>query len=264
MAEIAAMLDRHADHVAVHIDDIPITQGDAAEYVRSMPVSMASLGFEGVFRQAMEALIRQKMMVVNAKKEGLDKNPAVIRSGQIMAEKVLADAWLAQKANEAVTDKALHARYDRFVAGKPGPDEVQARAILVPTQAEARKLIAKLQEGAEFADLARQYSKDPSAVQGGDLGFQMLDALSPELGSVMFSLSPGQMTAFPVSVPNGYFILRVEGRRQRAPLSFEEARPLLERAERAEAVRAAVLKLSDEVNIVKPPAPTPGDDASKR
>ncbi len=262
MAVIASMLEKNASHVAMQLEDLPITQGDAADYIRAMPVSMAGLGFEGVFKQAMDALVRQKAMVLQARKQGLDKDPGVIRKGAILFEKVMVDAWLTRKGNEAVTEPALHTRYDRYIAGKPGPDEVRARVILTPTEEEARALIGKAQGGADFAELARQYSKDPTAAQGGDLGYVVLEAVSPEVGSVMFSMPLGQVTAYPVNSIAGYFVIRVEGRRQRATPAFDEARAVLERAERADAVRLAVSKVVDDIKIV--PAKPAGAAPAKK
>lgn len=262
MGVIASMLEKNASHVAMQLEDLPITQGDAADYIRAMPISMASLGFEGVFRQAMDALVRQKAMVLQARKAGLDKDPAVLRKGAILFEKVMVDAWLTRKANEAATEPALRARYDRFIAGQPGPDEVRARVILVPSAAEARALIVQAQNGADFAELARQHSKDPTAAQGGDLGYVVLEAVAPEIGSVMFSLPMGQVTAYPVNSVAGYFIVRIEGRRQRATPTFEESRAVLERAERADAVRLAVTRITDDIKLV-PPKPA-GTESSKK
>ena len=52
--------------------------------------------------------------------------------------------------------------------------------------------------------------------------------LSPEIGSVVFALAPGQMTGYPVRSHDAWFILRVEGRRQPGAPTFEAARGALE------------------------------------
>jgi peptidyl-prolyl cis-trans isomerase C len=260
LAAMARYFDKDADVVVLKVEGMPITQGDAADVIRSMPASLASLGLPEVYRRAMDVLIRQKAMVLNARKLGLDKDPIVVHGEQVAAERVEADAWLHRKADDAVTPEALHARYDRDIAGRPGPDEVRARVILVSTAEEARGLIAKAQAGADFADLARQFSKDPTASAGGDLGFVPLEAVSPEVGSAMFSLSPGQITPYPVNSVSGYFLVRVEGRRQRATPTFDEVHEKLERQLRSEAVRVAIASLLSDVKLApaaKPDMPHP-------
>ncbi len=254
MDVMARLLEQNANHIALRVDNLPITQADAADYIRAMPASMAGLGMDGIFKHAMDALIRQKAMAVQARKQGLDKDPGVIRKSDILFEKVLVDAWLHDKAGAAVSERKLRARYDQDIAGKPGPAEVRARVILVATEAEAQALIRDATgKGADgFGDLARKNSKGPGAEQGGDLGYVTLEAVPPEVGGVMFSLSPGQMTAYPIRAAGGFYIVRVEGRKDRATPGFEEARPMLERAERAEAVRLAVMSVTDTVKIAMP------------
>ena len=227
----------------------PITKGDIADSLRAMPVSLASLGYKALFTRAMDELLRQRLAAASAQTVGIDKDPKVLRHEKSAMERVLAEAWVDREADAAVTDKALRTRYDRDIAGKPGPEEVRARVILVATEAEARDLIARLQAGADFADLARQYSKDMSANEGGDIGYAPLSALSGEVGAVLFAMSPGQVTAYPVRSLPGYFVLRVEGRRQRATPTFEEARATLASELRREAGAEALRALTSDIRL---------------
>jgi peptidyl-prolyl cis-trans isomerase C len=118
--------------------------------------------------------------------------------------------------------------YKALVANKPAPEEVSARLIMVDSQEQAETLIQRLQGGADFSALARDYSKDGTASNGGELGYVRLDMLSPEIGSVMFALAPGQTTAYPIRSHNAWFIVRVEGRRQPEAPTFAAARDALE------------------------------------
>jgi len=255
MAAMAHELDRNGTVVVLTIEKIPITQSDMADVVRTMPVNFANAGFPEVSRRALDVLIGQKAMALNARKAGLDKDPDVVRRGNTALDRALADAWLTRQTNAAVTDQALHAKYDSDIAGRPGPEEVRARLILVPTEYEARSIIAKARQGADFADLARTFSKAPNAANGGDLGYAALDALAPEIGPVVFALAPGQFTAYPVNSPIGYFVLRVEGRRQRATPTFEEARPKLEGALRGEAAGAIIQSVLAHIKVVRVSGP---------
>ena len=261
MAAMAHELDRNGAVVVLMIEKIPITQAEMADVVRTMPVSFANAGFPEVSRRALDVLIGQKAMALNANKEGLDKDPDVVRRESTATERALADAWLTRQTNAAVTDQALHTKYDSDIAGRPGAEEVRARLILVPTEFEARSIIAKAQQGADFAELARTLSKAPNAANGGDLGYAALDALAPEIGPVVFALAPGQMTAYPVNSPIGYFVLRVEGRRQRATPTFEEARPKLEGALRAEAASTMIQAVLAHIKVVR--VTNPGDAPAK-
>jgi peptidyl-prolyl cis-trans isomerase C len=189
-------------------------------------------------------------MALNARKDGIDKDEAVARQQKTASDRVLADAWLTRQADAAVTDQALRARYDQEIAGRPGPEEVRARLILLPTEDEARVVIAKARDGADFAGLAKTFSKAPNADRGGDLGFASFDALAGDIAPVVFSLALGEVSAFPVRSPAGYFVIRVEGRRQRGTPTIDEARPRLEREIRAEAVSMTVQSVLEHIKVV--------------
>ena len=258
--DMASQLDKRADGVAMEVEGRSITQGEIADVIRAMPPAMASLGLEALYRRALDQLLRQKLLTIAAEKSGLDKDPVVKRRGKAAVERALAEEWLTRAVNAAVTEDMVKTRYQRDIAGRPGPEEVRARAILVLTEAEARALIVKAQAGGDFGELARQHSKDASAIAGGDLGYVRVEALGPEIGSAIFTLSPGQVTAYPIQTPAGYFVFRVEGRRQRATLSLDEARGDLLRELRREAVvpviqnQMATVKIR-EAGAGQPPAP---------
>lgn len=263
--DMASQLDKRADGVAMEVEGRQITQGEIADVIRAMPVSMASLGLETLYRRALDQLLRQKLLVIAAEKAGLDKDPVVKRREKAAVERTLAEEWLTRAVAAAVTEDMVKARYQRDIASRPGPEEVRARAILVPTETEARTVIAKAQAGGDFAALARQYSKDASVAAGGDLGYVRVEALGPEIGSAIFTLSPGQVTAYPIHTPAGYFVFRVEGRRQRPTLSLDEARGDLLRELRREAVVPVIQNQLATVKIrepgagpqTPPPAPRP-------
>lgn len=252
LALMAANLDKNANFVVATVAGQPITKGDLADVIRAMPVSLASLGYKALFTRAMDQMLRLRLAVASARKAGIDSDPAVRRREQAATDQVLAQAWIDRQAETAITEQALRARYQRDVAGKPGPEEVRAQVILVPTAAEARDLFARIQQGADFGDLARHYSKDLSASLGGDIGYVSLDALSAEVGAVLFALAPGQVTVYPVHALPGYFVLRVEGRRQRATPEFDEVRPELANALRREAAAAAVAALTSDISLQNP------------
>jgi len=257
MAEMAHELDKHPNQGVFVLETLTITQGEVADVIRSMPVAMAGLGYAEVYKRAVDTMVGQKAMVLNALKAGLDKDPSVIRRTAALHDRALADAWLTRQGDTAITDAALHARYDRDVAGKPGPIEVRARLIVVPTEDEARTVIEKAQNGADFAELAKTYSKDGSAAKGGDLGYAPFEALTPEVGAVAFALQLGQVTSYPVRTTTGYFVLRVEGRRQRATPTFDEIKPRLESAIRAEAIRTAIQNVMAHIKMA--PVAKPND-----
>jgi peptidyl-prolyl cis-trans isomerase SurA len=81
---------------------------------------------------------------------------------------------------------------------------------LVAKAEEIRKLAL---QGEDFAGLATQYSHDPTAQQGGDLGYFRRGDMIPEFENVAFSLSPGEISDV-VETVFGYHIIKVEEKKE--------------------------------------------------
>ena len=65
-----------------------------------------------------------------------------------------------------------------------------------------------------FADMARQYSEDPSSAKGGDIGWVNPGDTLPDFQKVMDSLKPGELSQ-PFQTPIGWFLIEVTARRQK-------------------------------------------------
>ena len=224
-----AELDRSPGTIVAEVGARAVTWGDVADAIRAMPVIVSAIPFQQLYQSATVQVMQQKALVQLGESTGLEKDPVVQRRMKNAAEQVMANEVLRRSLAPNITDNALRAVYDGMIAGKPGPDEVQARIIMVETKQDAIDLIQQLKAGDDFGTLARRFSKDGTASKGGDLGYARLDMLAPEIGSVMFALGLGQVTEFPVRSSNSWFIIKVEGRRQPAAPGFEVARPALER-----------------------------------
>ncbi len=99
--------------------------------------------------------------------------------------------------------------------------EVRARHILVPTEDEAKAILAEVKKGTDFAELAKQKSKDPgAAAEGGDLGYFGKDQMVPEFAEVAFKLDKGQVSD-PVKTQFGWHIIKVEDKRTKPVPEFD-------------------------------------------
>lgn len=109
--------------------------------------------------------------------------------------------------------------------------QTHARHILIKVNelvsaAEAQHKIAMIKErldnGEDFANLARQYSNDLSASKGGDLGWLYAGDTVPEFEKAMDSLQINQISA-PVQSPFGFHLIQILERRT-GELSIERQR----------------------------------------
>jgi peptidyl-prolyl cis-trans isomerase C len=228
--DMANRLENNANTVVAEVDGRAITLGDVGDLIRNLPPSLGALPFESLYPGAVEQLVKQQALVVRAQRQGLDEDPVVRRQVKEAADHTLANALLHHEIMQTITEAALLDRYNKDVAGKPGPLEVRVRVIMVPTEAEAAALIHELQGGADFATVAKRSSKDATAPVGGDLGYRRLEALNPEVGSVAFSLAAGQITLYPVKSAGSWFIVKAEDRRQQATPPYAVVREQLVQA----------------------------------
>ena len=138
--------------------------------------------------------------------------------------KLLMELQLQAEAKVAVTDQALKAVYDDALKQMADEFEVRARHILVPTEAEAKAILVELNKGTDFAELARQKSKDPgAAAQGGDLGYFTKTQMVPEFAEVAFKLEKGQLSE-PVKTQFGWHIIKVEDKRKKPAPDFAQVK----------------------------------------
>jgi foldase protein PrsA len=133
------------------------------------------------------------------------------------------EAWLAatgQTLDEytaLVAHLCMHKVMEKVGTEIPSEaEQVHVRQIIVDTDAAARDVLARVQAGADFADVARERSLDlTTAEEGGDLGWFPRGVMSPQLEEVAFSLHAGELSE-PIKTDNGYNILEVVDRRHPA------------------------------------------------
>lgn len=219
--------EKSAATVVAEVDGRAVTLGDVADAIKELPGSVSALPFADLFPGIRAQLIRQQALVIRAQHQALDEDPAVRRKVKAVADRVMANELLQQEVSRSITEQMLLDRYQRDIAGKPGPDEVHVRVIMQPTYEAAEAIITELRAGADFAAVARRSSLDTTAPVGGDLGFLTLDGLNPEVGAAAFAMQPGSFTPFPVRSAGAWFVVRVEERRQRPTQTFADARNLL-------------------------------------
>ena len=95
-------------------------------------------------------------------------------------------------------------------------------------QARATEIMDKLQQGARFSDLAREYGQDAVSRKGGDWGWIERKDIRTELSDVAFSLEPGQYSQ-PIEISNAVFILYAEAVRKEMIQPIAQVRDFIER-----------------------------------
>jgi len=163
--------------------------------------------------------------------------------------KLAMEMLLVEEGKAAATDAAMKKVYEEAIQ-KSGPEEeVRARHILVPTEDEAKAVLAEVKKGTDFAELAKQKSKDPgAAAEGGDLGYFGKAQMVPEFAEAAFKMKKGDVSE-PVKTQFGWHIIKVEDKRTKPAPTFENVKDQIETfvARRAQADYIAKLRLAAKV-----------------
>ncbi|MFC7688238.1 peptidylprolyl isomerase [Ureibacillus sp. GCM10028918] len=116
---------------------------------------------------------------------------------------------LQEKATKdvEVTDKEIEEYYNQ------AKYELNARHILVADEETAFTVVEKLKAGGDFAALAKEYSSDGSASNGGELGWFTVGSMVDEFNDAAYALELNQVSE-PVKSEFGYHIIEVTDKRE--------------------------------------------------
>ncbi len=179
-----------------------------------------------------------------SKRTGWSLRPEVIRKATQAANQAIAASFLHSKATvkESYPDETLiRETYDANRDSLRQAGQVRLAQIYIEGQSKEslnkiKQIHRELAEKPErFEAAARQYSQhDPSAANGGDLGWKNENHLLPGLAETVARMTPGNISA-PLGMGQGFHIIRLVDRKQGEILTLEQARPLIVNQLRIEA-----------------------------
>lgn len=121
----------------------------------------------------------------------------------------------AVKDKTKFTKEEIQTAYDAYVPS------VKAAHILVEDEAKAKDLIAQLNDGADFAKLAKENSADTAtAANGGEVTFSSGEMV-PEFEEAAYALKEGEMTTEPVATEYGFHIIKMIDKPEKGTLKEE-------------------------------------------
>jgi peptidyl-prolyl cis-trans isomerase C len=239
------------DPVVAKVNGEDIHLSDVQEAMRTLPQQARSMPQQMLVPMIVDQLVDRKALVIAARADGLEKDPAVHRQIENAEDQALQRALLQRDVGPLITEEALKAAYAKDYANKPGEPEVHASHILVENEADAKDIIAQLEKGADFATLAKAHSKDPGASQGGDLGWFKKDDMVPEFAEAAFALKPGDYTKTPVHTQFGWHVIKVQETRTSTPPTFEAVHDELRQKLIQQAVQKLVAAARTKVTVVR-------------
>jgi len=197
----------------------------------------------------LDELINREVLFQEAKKKKLDKDKQVLailkqQKRNLLIQKLLSDS----PAAKPVSEKELKAFYNKQVAASDSK-EYKLRHILLKDEATAKKLIKKLNDGANFEELAKNESKDPSGKNGGDLGWLAAAQMPPVLANSVIKLKKGTLTQEPVKLGADFHIIKLDDSRKRETPKFEDTKEQINGIIQRQRVNQYIIKLRNKAKI---------------
>ena len=247
------------DPVVARVNGVDIRQSDVAFAEEEIGGNMPAIPPEQKRDYLINYLVDVIVLSQAAEKQKLDERPDVKHRLAFDRNRLMMEALLQDAGKAALTEEAERKLYEEAVKQVKPEEEVHARHILVPTEDEAKAILAQLKGGADFIALAKEKSKDPgSAESGGDLGYFTKEQMVPEFAEVAFKLDKGQLSD-PVKTQFGWHIIKVEDKRTKPTPRFDEVKPQLESYVQRRAQADLVQKLRSNAKIERldtPPVTT--------
>ncbi|WP_416178194.1 peptidylprolyl isomerase [Bergeriella denitrificans] len=232
-----------SDTIAAVVDNEVITQRQvaaaAAQARRDLPKG-TQVGDNELRRQVLAQMINQSLIIQAGKRRNIQAseteidavvaaNPSLKNASKAVRRDIADNIIMEKVRQQAVmqNSRVSDAEVDRFIAqaqsqGVALPEgepmrQYSAQHILLKADSEnaaaaaessIRKIHAQARSGADFADLARQYSQDVSANNGGDLGWFSDGMMVAPFEEAVHQLKPGQISA-PVRTQFGWHIIKL-------------------------------------------------------
>lgn len=197
---LSQMIDAEIINQEVKKENIEVTD---EEIDAEMENYMAQFGGEEMF----EAALQQR---------GLTKDDLKGDIIQYVQIEKLVDSRIT------ISDEEINEYFEENKDKLGQEEQVKASHILVEDEKTAKDLKKQLDEGADFAELAKEHSKDPgSAENGGDLGFFGKGKMVKEFEEAAFAAKVDEITE-PVKSEKGYHIIKVAEKKEAKEATLEE------------------------------------------
>jgi parvulin-like peptidyl-prolyl isomerase len=215
-------------------------------------------GVQAIKKNLLNSLIEKRLLLHIAEEKNIhltddEESQMIIRlkagysdrelQKMLSEKKTTMDDWVEEQKEKKIIEKLLQQEvysqivipqseeqnyYKKFKSSFREPDRVRCRHIVTSKMDKAKTILSLLDNGANFAAVAQQYSESPDRENGGDLGFIAAGDYPPIFEAACFTLATGQ-TSDVIPSEYGFHIFRVVEKKPGHSMTFEEAQPQIEK-----------------------------------
>jgi peptidyl-prolyl cis-trans isomerase C len=236
------------DKVVVVINGHEIKTSEVEIAAEDIALQLGDLPAKLRYPFLIEYLVERHLLAQAAVKQGIADTEEYKQRLAFYQAKALRDAYFNSAIKPSVTEEEVKAAYDKEASKVKVSERVRARHILVQTEKEARDILARLNKGEKFEDIAKQVSLDGSKDYGGDLGYFSAEEMVPEFSKAAFTLKIGE-TSEPVKTDYGWHVIKVEDRKQGGAQPFDQVKAGIKAVLMRKKVQDIVTELRKEAKI---------------
>ena len=213
--------------IVANVNNEDISLETMIHAMNELPPEIQSQPFMSYYEDLLERVIDIKLFAQEGKKMKLDEEPSVRAAIDFVIEEVLMQAFLSKYVQENIKEENIKASYSNFIADETSREEIKASHILMDTESEAIDVINMLNDGDDFAELAKNKSTGPSGPSGGDLGWFKRGQMVPPFEKAAFSLNKNEITQLPVQTQFGWHVIKIFDKRIPEAPSYESMKSKL-------------------------------------
>ena len=181
--------------------------------INQLPDNVRNQPIDVYYNSVIDDIVDTKLTANAAIESGLAENPLLKEIAERAYDRVIAEAWLNDALNSRINEDMINQSYNDLVADTESRTETRARHILLDSKDAAVDAIKRLDNGEDFADLAKELSTGPSGPNGGELGYFRRGAMVPSFELASFQMDVGSYSKNPVQTQFGWHVIKVEDRR---------------------------------------------------
>jgi len=244
---LAAETQPDASTIVARVNGEEITLGHVIATASTLPPQYQQAADDVLYEFILEQLIQQQLL--GQEQDSLSNENKLLLENE--SRSLRAVQTIAALTDSVATDEAIQAAYDAQFAEFEGTDEFNASHILVESEDEAKAIKAQLDDGADFAELAKEKSTGPSGPNGGELGWFGPGQMVPAFEVAVISLDKGQVSE-PVKTQFGWHVVTLNDKRKTQAPELAAVRDELAQGLQQEAIQARVDELTQQSEIERP------------
>lgn len=249
----AKEMAKKGDEVVANVNGKPIYESFIKQKVEKF-IEFNGLGNDSNFKydrldpemkkDIIQNVVLGDLIIEAARKDKINESQEYKQAIKFTENQLMQKVYLEKTIKDAITEAKIKAAYDEIVKEQTNVVEYKVSHILVQTEAEAKEVKKKLDKGADFAALSKEYSLDNNKDNGGDLGYFSSGQMVLPFEQATEKLKVGEISG-PVKTDFGYHIIYLVDKRKLKVPSFEELRGKIEEELSAQYIQDYITKLKE-------------------